>query len=119
MCRFEPLKEFIQRTEERMNEMHISLQQKDQEISFLRSMLGKVAERVEMLDVKTGIKAWFVLNNNNVTSCRHFYIHMSLPYYIHNNKFTPETARNVIFFCLKIIIVSILNTETNLDRFIQ
>ncbi|XP_014663646.1 PREDICTED: E3 ubiquitin-protein ligase TRAF7-like [Priapulus caudatus] len=52
-CRFEPLKEFMQRTEERLNEMQASMQQKDQEISFLRSMLGKVSERVEMLDVKS------------------------------------------------------------------
>nr|QJS39801.1 TNF receptor associated factor 7b [Petromyzon marinus] len=42
-CRFEGLKEFLQQTEDRFHELQLSLTQKDQEIGFLRSMLGKLS----------------------------------------------------------------------------
>lgn len=50
------MKEFIAHTEEKMQEMNYSLGQKDQEIGFLRSMLGKLAERLELLEKSAEMK---------------------------------------------------------------
>ena len=40
-CRYEGIKEFLQLSEERTAELQMALTQKDQEISFLRSMLSE------------------------------------------------------------------------------
>lgn len=53
LCRFEAMKEYIHRTEEKMSDMQYSLNQKDQEVGFLRSMLGKLAERLENMEKQT------------------------------------------------------------------
>ena len=39
-CHYEGVKEYLQLSEERTSELQRALTQKDQEISFLRSMLG-------------------------------------------------------------------------------
>lgn len=49
-CPFEGVKDFLWRTESSISELQASLQQKDQEIGFLKSMLGKISERVEILE---------------------------------------------------------------------
>ena len=49
-CQYEAMKDYIRRTESRMSDLQQLLQQKDQEISFLRSMLGKLSEKVESLE---------------------------------------------------------------------
>ncbi|XP_064628306.1 E3 ubiquitin-protein ligase TRAF7-like [Lineus longissimus] len=51
-CKFEGMKDFLQRTDDRIAELQFSVSQKDQEICFLRSMLGKVSERLDMLEEK-------------------------------------------------------------------
>lgn len=55
-CRFEGMKEFLVRMDEKMTDMQFSLNQKDQEIQFLRSMLGKLAERLEALEKSSDMK---------------------------------------------------------------
>ena len=55
-CRFEGLKEFLQQTDDRFHEMHVALAQKDQEIAFLRSMLGKLSEKIDQLEKNLELK---------------------------------------------------------------
>lgn len=55
-CKFEGMKEFLVRIDEKMSDMQFSLNQKDQEIQFLRSMLGKLAERLESLEKSSDMK---------------------------------------------------------------
>ena len=55
-CKYENVKEFLQRTDEKISELHFNLQQKDQDIGFLRSMLGKLSERVERLEKSQELK---------------------------------------------------------------
>lgn len=56
VCKFESLKEFLQRTDEKISDLQFSLNSKDQEIAFLRSMLGKLSEKVEALEKFTDVK---------------------------------------------------------------
>ena len=62
-CRFEGLKEFLQQTDDHFHEMHVALAQKDQEIAFLCSMLGKLSEKIEQLEKSLELK-FDVLNEN-------------------------------------------------------
>uniref|UniRef100_A0A4X1VUS6 E3 ubiquitin-protein ligase TRAF7 n=1 Tax=Sus scrofa TaxID=9823 RepID=A0A4X1VUS6_PIG len=62
-CRFEGLKEFLQQTDDRFHEMHVALAQKDQEIAFLRSMLGKLSEKIDQLEKNLELK-FDVLDEN-------------------------------------------------------
>lgn len=62
-CRFEGLKEFLQQTDDRFHEMHVALAQKDQEIAFLRSMLGKLSEKIDQLEKSLELK-FDVLDEN-------------------------------------------------------
>ena len=56
LCKFESMKEFLQRTDEKMADLYFSLSQKDQEIEFLRSMLGKLSEKLETLEKSVDFK---------------------------------------------------------------
>lgn len=51
-CKFEPFKEFLRATEEKLQEQSDSLVRKDQEIGFLRSVVTKLSEKVDELDQK-------------------------------------------------------------------
>ncbi|XP_020862204.1 E3 ubiquitin-protein ligase TRAF7 isoform X7 [Phascolarctos cinereus] len=62
-CKFEGLKEFLQQTDDRFHEMHVALAQKDQEIAFLRSMLGKLSEKIDQLEKNLELK-FDVLDEN-------------------------------------------------------
>ena len=50
------MKDFLQRVDEKMVDLQLSLNQKDQEIEFLRSMLGKLSERLESLEKSVDMK---------------------------------------------------------------
>uniref|UniRef100_A0A4W4EL85 E3 ubiquitin-protein ligase TRAF7 n=1 Tax=Electrophorus electricus TaxID=8005 RepID=A0A4W4EL85_ELEEL len=56
VCKFEGLKEFLQQTDDRFHEMQVTLAQKDQDISFLRSMLGKLSEKLDQLEKNLELK---------------------------------------------------------------
>lgn len=56
MCKFEGLKEFLQQTDDRFHEMQVAMAQKDQEIAFLRSMLGKLSEKIDQLEKNLELK---------------------------------------------------------------
>ena len=56
VCRFEGMKDFLQRVDEKMVDLQLSLNQKNQEIEFLRSMLGKLSERLESLEKSVDMK---------------------------------------------------------------
>ena len=56
MCKFEGLKEFLQQTDDRFHEMQVTMAQKDQDISFLRSMLGKLSEKLDQLEKNLELK---------------------------------------------------------------
>ena len=49
-CPYEAVKGYISRTEGQLSELTQLLQQKDQEISFLRAMLGQVSTKVDNLE---------------------------------------------------------------------
>ncbi|KAG3270035.1 TRAF7-like [Ictidomys tridecemlineatus] len=53
--KFEGLKEFLQQTDDNFYDMHVALAQKDQEIAFLRSMLGKLSE-IDQLEKSLELK---------------------------------------------------------------
>ncbi|XP_065065622.1 E3 ubiquitin-protein ligase TRAF7-like isoform X3 [Rhopilema esculentum] len=55
-CKFEGLKDFLQHTEERMQRTLTLLEEKDQEISFLKSMLAKVTERMDRMEKAVEIR---------------------------------------------------------------
>ncbi|MGH0117028.1 UNVERIFIED_CONTAM: hypothetical protein FKN15_024973 [Acipenser sinensis] len=63
MCKFEGLKEFLQQTDDRFHEMQLTLAQKDQDIAFLRSMLGKLSEKLDQLEKNLELK-FDVLDEN-------------------------------------------------------
>uniref|UniRef100_A0A4W3HPF4 E3 ubiquitin-protein ligase TRAF7 n=1 Tax=Callorhinchus milii TaxID=7868 RepID=A0A4W3HPF4_CALMI len=63
VCKFEGLKEFLQQTDDRFHEMQVGLAQKDQEIAFLRSMLGKLSEKLDQLEKSLELK-FDVLDEN-------------------------------------------------------
>ena len=48
-CPYEAVKHFISRTEDQFGELVKMLQHKDQEISFLRAMLGQLSNKVDSL----------------------------------------------------------------------
>ena len=48
-CPYEAVKHYISRTETQFNELVSMLQHKDQEISFLRAMLGQLSNKVDSL----------------------------------------------------------------------
>jgi E3 ubiquitin-protein ligase TRAF7 len=50
------MKDFMSHMEEKVGELQESLEEKDQEINFLRSMLGKLSERLENLEKTAEIK---------------------------------------------------------------
>ncbi|XP_037545266.1 E3 ubiquitin-protein ligase TRAF7 [Nematolebias whitei] len=56
LCKFEGLKEFLQQTDDRFHEMQLTLAQKDQDIAFLRSMLGKLSEKLDQLEKNLELK---------------------------------------------------------------
>ena len=56
LCKYEGMKDFLGHMEEKMGELQESLEEKDQEINFLRSMLGKLSERLENLEKTAEIK---------------------------------------------------------------
>lgn len=56
MCKYEGMKDFLGHMEEKVGELQESLEEKDQEINFLRSMLGKLSERLENLEKTAEIK---------------------------------------------------------------
>ncbi|NXL19099.1 TRAF7 ligase, partial [Setophaga kirtlandii] len=62
-CKFEGLKEFLQQTDDRFHEMQVAMAQKDQEIAFLRSMLGKLSEKIDQLEKNLELK-FDVLDEN-------------------------------------------------------
>ncbi|PIO39030.1 hypothetical protein AB205_0183480, partial [Aquarana catesbeiana] len=62
-CKFEGLKEFLQQTDDRFHEMQVAMTQKDQEIAFLRSMLGKLSEKIDQLEKNLELK-FDVLDEN-------------------------------------------------------
>uniref|UniRef100_A0AAX7TCM1 E3 ubiquitin-protein ligase TRAF7 n=1 Tax=Astatotilapia calliptera TaxID=8154 RepID=A0AAX7TCM1_ASTCA len=63
VCKFEGLKEFLQQTDDRFHEMQLTLAQKDQDIAFLRSMLGKLSEKLDQLEKNLELK-FDVLDEN-------------------------------------------------------
>ncbi|KAJ8246081.1 hypothetical protein GJAV_G00263450 [Gymnothorax javanicus] len=63
VCKFEGLKEFLQQTDDRFHEMQVALAQKDQDIAFLRSMLGKLSEKLDQLEKSWELK-FDVLDEN-------------------------------------------------------
>ncbi|XP_074660670.1 E3 ubiquitin-protein ligase TRAF7-like [Tubulanus polymorphus] len=64
-CKFEAMKEFLQRTDDKLADLQFTLAQREQEIAFLRSMLGKVSERVEELEKGVAEKMDLFENNQN------------------------------------------------------
>ncbi|XP_064610459.1 LOW QUALITY PROTEIN: E3 ubiquitin-protein ligase TRAF7-like [Liolophura sinensis] len=64
-CKFENMKEFIQRTEERVSDLQCSLSQKEQEIGFLRTMLGKLSEKLDRLEKFVEIKVEILEEKQN------------------------------------------------------
>ncbi|ELK23644.1 E3 ubiquitin-protein ligase TRAF7 [Myotis davidii] len=62
-CHFEGLKEFLQEMDDCFHEMHVVWAQKDQEITFLCSMLGKLSEKIDQLEKSLEFK-FNVLNEN-------------------------------------------------------
>ncbi|KAG7266414.1 hypothetical protein CRUP_001979, partial [Coryphaenoides rupestris] len=68
VCKFEGLKEFLQQTDDRFHEMQLTLSQKDQDIAFLRSMLGKLSEKLDQLEKNLELK--FAYDPQQIFKCK-------------------------------------------------
>ncbi|XP_048759557.1 uncharacterized protein LOC125669151 [Ostrea edulis] len=69
LCKYEGMKDFMSHMEEKVGELQESLEEKDQEINFLRSMLGKLSERLENLEKTAEIKLEIIeCNQSNLLS---------------------------------------------------
>lgn len=84
-CRYEGLKEYLQRTDEHMVVMQEELRKKDEEIEFLRSMLARLSEKLETLDKTTSLRlgeggVWWGLSRGN--TCEVTGIHLRLAHVI-------------------------------------
>ncbi|KAK7003570.1 E3 ubiquitin-protein ligase TRAF7-like isoform X1, partial [Biomphalaria glabrata] len=64
-CRFEGMKEFLRLTDEKVTDLQMHLNQKDQEIEFLRSMLGRLSERLETMEKSVDMKLELVERNHS------------------------------------------------------
>ncbi|KAH9513127.1 E3 ubiquitin-protein ligase traf7 [Bulinus truncatus] len=64
-CRFEGMKDFLQRIDEKVTDLQMHLNQKDQEIEFLRSMLGRLSERLENMEKSVDLKLELVERNHS------------------------------------------------------
>lgn len=53
-CKFDGLKGYLTRTDDCITELQEEVKRKDEEVTFLRSMLASLSERVETLE-KTAI----------------------------------------------------------------
>nr|XP_039272033.1 E3 ubiquitin-protein ligase TRAF7-like [Styela clava] len=68
ICKFEMVKDFLQLTEDRITDLTNAMRQRDDENSFLRSMLSKTADRVDELEKATEIKFDVLTQNQNKIS---------------------------------------------------
>ncbi|CAB3989876.1 E3 ubiquitin- ligase TRAF7 isoform X1 [Paramuricea clavata] len=59
-CKFEPMKEFLQHSADQIEELQTELKNKDQEMTFLRSMLVKMTERIERVEKTVDIRLDFL-----------------------------------------------------------
>ena len=55
-CRYEGLKEYLQKTDDHVISLQQDLRRKDEEIEFLRSMLARLSEKLEALDKTTNLR---------------------------------------------------------------
>lgn len=55
-CKFEAVKEFLQHTDKRMEELKTMLKDKDQEVVFLKAMILKLTERVDRMEKTVDIR---------------------------------------------------------------
>ncbi|XP_061191803.1 uncharacterized protein LOC133200083 [Saccostrea echinata] len=65
VCKYEGVKDFLGHMEEKIGELQESLEEKDQEINFLRSMLGKLSERLENLEKSAEMKLELIERTQN------------------------------------------------------
>ncbi|XP_062620019.1 E3 ubiquitin-protein ligase TRAF7-like [Saccostrea cucullata] len=65
ICKYEGVKDFLGHIEEKIGELQESLEEKDQEINFLRSMLGKLSERLENLEKSAEMKLELIERTQN------------------------------------------------------
>ncbi|XP_022101876.1 E3 ubiquitin-protein ligase TRAF7-like isoform X2 [Acanthaster planci] len=63
VCSYEGIKDYLQTSSEKMRELQATIVQKDQEIGFLRSMLGKLSERVDRLEKSMELKINYLDEN--------------------------------------------------------
>eukprot|EP00794_Sanderia_malayensis_P008900 gene8900-9851_t len=55
-CKYEAIKDFISLTEEKLQQSTALMQEKDQEISFLKSMLAKMTDRMDRMEKSMEIR---------------------------------------------------------------
>nr|XP_054763208.1 E3 ubiquitin-protein ligase TRAF7-like isoform X2 [Lytechinus pictus] len=55
-CAYDSIKDFLSASDDKIRELQMTIHQKDQEIGFLRSMLGKLSERVDRLEKSMEMK---------------------------------------------------------------
>ncbi|XP_071963692.1 E3 ubiquitin-protein ligase TRAF7-like isoform X1 [Antedon mediterranea] len=64
-CYYDNIKNFLQNTDDKMRDLQLTIRQKDQEIGFLRSMLGKLSERVDRLEKSLEMKISYLDENQS------------------------------------------------------
>ena len=55
-CRYEGLKEYLQKTDGHIALLQDELKRKEEEIEFLRTMLAKLSEKLENIDKTTSLR---------------------------------------------------------------
>ena len=71
------MKDFIRKTEHKLSDLTLAVQQKDQEVGFLRSMLGTLSAKMEKMeqdfDLKLGnVDSFTVCPRFKYILCMHF-----------------------------------------------
>ncbi|XP_041473085.1 E3 ubiquitin-protein ligase TRAF7-like [Lytechinus variegatus] len=64
-CAYDSIKDFLSASDDKIRELQMTIHQKDQEIGFLRSMLGKLSERVDRLEKSMEMKINYMDDNIN------------------------------------------------------
>ncbi|XP_071493260.1 E3 ubiquitin-protein ligase TRAF7-like [Diadema antillarum] len=62
-CPYDSIKEFLGASDDKIRELQMTIHQKDQEIGFLRSMLGKLSERMDRLEKSMEMKINYLDDN--------------------------------------------------------
>jgi len=102
-CQYEAMKHYIHQTDGRFTELVQTLKQKDQEINFLRVMLGNLSTKVKSLEktvegthvtMHVTQQSIVLISRLSLLSCHDFHVHFFAPlcWQLHLIPITAESS---------------------------